>query len=182
MTTSTGVLDNRVMNLVAEAANEIKTMFGRFVDIDDVKQLMCVWCLEHADKVPELARGSGWYLKRRLKDAAIKYGRQEKAQLSGYCPDDEYFYSLYQLTQLLPDAMDDLSTTPQTGPTDGGRLGEDTTMEWETMVADVRVGLDRLGYTDFNALRQLVHGLREPNEVAVQSALLALQHRLGGRR
>lgn len=174
--------DPKVARLVDQAATEVKDMFGWVVDLEDLKQHMWLWVVQHEDKVPALAKGGGWYLVRRLKDAGILYGRKEKAQRTGYSLDDEYHYSMSALVRLLPDALDAAALPPQSGPTDGGRSGSRTYNEWEAGVCDVRVGLDRLSFTDFTLLRQLVQGRRDASDPAVRSALCALQSRLGGPR
>ncbi len=176
---SLDIMSSQVQHLVNQATNEIGRMYGSYVDTDDVRQEMYLALVKQKDMLALPI----YTLRRRLKDIGIDYARREKAHKTGYDPRDEYFYSLPTLVQLLPDAFDAYATTPRNGQVDGRVSGgERTYQEWETKVTDVRVALDRLGYADFSLLRQLVAGTREPNDTMVQSALRALQARLGGPR
>lgn len=176
------LMDRRITRLLNEAAAEVLAMFRQYVELEDIKQAMYLWMLEHEDKVPNLAKGNGWFLKRRLKDAAIPLGRKEKAAKSGYHPGDQYHYSLPVLVRLLPDAFDPDALPPATGPAERSPSGEATYQEWETQIADIRSGLRRISYQDREALEAFALGQREPGQAEVQTGLRALQTRLGGPR
>ncbi len=176
------IMSDQVRHTVNRAAEEIRRMYGHYIDVDDVRQEMYLALVKN----PALLDLNTGLLRRRLKDTGVDYARREKAHRTGYDPRDEYFYSIHTLLRLLPDAFDQYAVSPRTGGEGEGGMpparGERTYQEWETQVADVRRALDRVGYADFSLLRQLVKGDRDTNDTMVQSALRNLQARLGGPR
>lgn len=171
------MISAKVADQISQTAVEVARLYRRFVETEDVAQVMWVWVLEHASTVEDMPP---FTLRRRLKDAGITYCRKEKAHKTGYHPDDEYTYSQPVLLKLLPDAFDPHATRPVNVGTDGGTggsKGEHTYLEWETMLIDVRVGLDKLGYADHKVLKQVAEGSRAANDVLAQDALRRLQRR-----
>lgn len=169
------MISPKVAGQIETTAAEVTRLYHSWVEHGDVAQTMWVWVLDHADEVESMPQ---YTLRRRLKDAGISYARREKATRSGYHPEDEYTYSQATILKLLPDAFDPEATRPVTGNDGAGAGGKDQTYtEWETMLTDVRVGLDRLGYADYKVLRQVAEGSRAANDLLAQDALRRLQRR-----
>lgn len=169
------MIDPKVAGQIDRCAVEVARMFRRWVEREDVSQCMWVWVLDHQSQLEGMPT---WTLRRRLKDAGIAFARKEKATRSGYHPEDEYTYSQATILKLLPDAFDPAATKPVSGlDAGGGSKGEHTYMEWETMVTDIRVGLDSLRYADRNVLKQVAAGARSPNDLLAMDAMRRLQRR-----
>ncbi len=134
----------------------------------------------------------------RLRRAAERYARKEKAASSGYLASDEYFYDTTQIAQLLPTALnfetegallvehlDDTPKAPKT-PGEGGNL--------LAMVVDIRKAYEMLDIDDQQLLDQrygtnsmLLKDLAEAWKVSdsqidrrIQSALRKIIDNLGG--
>jgi hypothetical protein len=140
-----------------------------------------------ATAIPEkrLAEMPEATVRSRLMDAGAIYARREKATRSGYHPDDEMFYGMRILRELLPYVVSD--TTPTMRSVDervrgiGKSAANDKAFEFETALADVRKVYARLERRQQNTLRDYAAGHDIP-ERDVSAALRALQRKLGGRR
>ncbi len=169
------MISPKVASQIEAAAAEVTRLYRQWVEHEDVASEMWVWVLDHASTVETLAP---FTLRRRLKDAGIAYCRKEKAHKTGYSTEDEYVYSQPVLLKLLPDAFDPEATHPVGGDNVGGSRGERTYGEWETMVIDVRVGLDKLRYADWSILKQVAAGTRAANDSLTMDALRRLQRKV----
>jgi len=134
----------------------------------------------------------------RLRRAAERAARKDKATASGYLAADEYFYDTTQIAQLLPAALqfesegallvDQLEEGPKApkAPAEGGNL--------LAMVVDIRAAYDQLELDDQQILEQrygaspmLLKDMAEAWKVSdsqidrrIQSALRRLIDNLGG--
>lgn len=158
---------------VAAAAGSAAARYRRWVTREDVEQELWTYLLDHDDDLRGLEPAK---LGRRLRGAADRYCRKEKAQRSGYDTADEYFYSVDQLERIIWDAFD----TNAVPPTEGYRDDEKYS-EWVTEVADVRAAVRRRVFPlrHYTALREYVTEGRA-RDVGVNDALWALRRQLGG--
>lgn len=86
----------------------------RLVPKADIEQGMWQAALERSEQLAELlAEGKAWAIRRKLQQAATRQIREEERYLRakralrlGYSPDDEAFYSLGLLSQLIPLYLD----------------------------------------------------------------------------
>jgi hypothetical protein len=148
-----------------------------WAEFDDVTQHLYWWIASHQETVERLEYG---HLCRRLRTAAQRYCRREKAQRSGYEPVDEYFYSLAKLAKVVLDAFD-----PEAVPPSETYRADELYAEWVTEVADVRAALRKKAFPlwAYTVLRKYVtEGRGEAEDPDVKRALMALQRQLGGSR
>lgn len=173
---------DELQETIYEAAGRVLRTQHRWVDVEDVRQEMWVFTSSLGeDQLKELSLNN---LRRRLKDVGYDYARRERAAKSGYSPDDEVFYGLRTLRELLPLAVMPYPLVFR-GLPDGDkptthRAGATPAFEYETAIADVRKAFKALPEAQRNILQAYVDtgdGTRE-----VTSALKAMQRRLGGRR
>lgn len=76
-----------------------------FVEYEDLYQECLTWFVEHPRKAAEYAedeRKGGAMLWQALSNTCRDYVRQERAAKSGYSPDDQYFYSIGMVQNMLP--------------------------------------------------------------------------------
>ena len=121
--------------------------YRTFFTISDARQVAYEWVLSHRRQVNTLLdddeRG-----RRRLHGRLIRVvsraGRLEKAERSGYKPEDEAFYSRGVIESILP-AVYDPDYRPWKPADEAGRVKQSsgTYLDWETMVADVRKGMQQ---------------------------------------
>lgn len=93
-------------NLVNTLAYEFSRKF-RMVEIDDIRQEMWVWFLEHPNKVSQWekeydSKESVKLIARSLRNAAKDYCQKEKAVKLGYRVEDLYYYDKELLEIILP--------------------------------------------------------------------------------
>lgn len=154
---------------VTSAAKILTNRYRGIVEYEDVRQECYVWLLENhsrvqqwrEDRTEEAAQKS---IVASMRNAVDRYCRKEKANAEGYSPEDEFFYSIPQVAELLrtyfdPDWMvpggivyDD-RTTGGRPPSEGGNL--------MAMVADVGRAYEDLPAHDRTVLRE-VYGSGEP--------------------
>jgi RNA polymerase sigma factor (sigma-70 family) len=180
----------------AEAA-KVASRFRGIVESDDVVNELWVWMLEHPDKVQE------WYENEDVTMAgfalmveAKRYAKREKASRSGYSLQDEHYYTVPVLRELMADVFDHDGWSLQSTPSDGQpKAKADPRMSGERMVmlADVSQALQSLPQAHYNVLvwrwkydysdELLAAELDCTEEAAqkrIQRALKALQRALGG--
>jgi hypothetical protein len=143
------------LDLLKISSNLAKKYKG-YVEYDDFKQELTGWCLEDEKRAARLWAAPWWFRNRRLWTIGERYARKVKAQALGYEIEDEFFYSPEVLKRLLPDVFDHDSEAPVKG-TEEVKGKAELTMEWETMIADVRRALELIGNADFELL-WAVHG------------------------
>ncbi len=166
-----------VADQIQRSAAEVHRLYRSWAEAADIEQEMWLWVYSHHSQLDDMPP---YTLRRRLKDAGVRYCRREKAAKSGYHPEDEYTYTQPVLLKLLPDAFDPEATKPVTGSDGVGTrgTGEQAYGEWETMLIDVRVALDKLRFSDWKVLKQVAEGAREPNDTLTQDALRRLQRKV----
>lgn len=94
--------------MIEKVASSVKKQFPQ-VDREDIRQEIWIWALEKDDKVSDYLDGGKagrrmlWSALRR---AGVSYAAVEKARVLGYDPADQFHYSVGQLRELLPLALD----------------------------------------------------------------------------
>jgi RNA polymerase sigma factor (sigma-70 family) len=133
---------------VVYAARNVQRRYGRWVEQDDVMQEMWLWVFEHPDTTRRLLADRESFLTRRLVTVGERYARREKAAYERYSPDDEAFYSLTMIRDMLPYALDSNATPPQEQQEVRVYTSGDGYGTWEAMLADVRGAFSHLDDTD----------------------------------
>lgn len=161
---------------VEKAAVTVWPRYRASTSLDDVRQAVWEWLVGHEETARRLEPG---YLNRRLRTAAERFCRKEKAQRSGYEVVDEYFYSERQLARLVFDAFDNNATPPSES-----YRSDELYAEWTTEVSDVRAALRKRTFPlhHYRVLWEFVEGRRTEYKGDVRYAVLALQRQLGGSR
>lgn len=168
---------------IAGVAYTIFRRYRRWVDPEDLRQEMYAWAVaQNATRLDEMPASS---LRWRLRDVADHYARGEKAAKTGYSTDDEVFYALRVLRELLPHAVTDVpiamrGVDERVGGS-GRKAGAVPSMDYETAIADLRKAYKGLSDRYRGVLARYAEGASEA-EADVNKALRALQRMLGGRR
>jgi hypothetical protein len=118
-----------------------------------------------------------------LADVGERYARKEKAARAGYVPDDEVFYSLAVIRELLPYVTgDELPTLPgvyDAKTSVARRSAAGPGMELETAVMDLRRAYSGLDEWDQAVLAaEAEFGMAEESDVI--AAMKRMQRLLGG--
>lgn len=179
--------------LVADVAYRTWRKWRSWVERADVEQELWVWAYAR-EGLDELAPAQ---LGGTLRDVAERYARREKAQRSGYRPGDEAFYTLPLLRELISTlglgitarGVDDTNTKV------ARRGAAGPTLEYETMMADLRAGLAQLSKDERDLLIVIYQSSWTYAEVgaeldltedqvnnAVSRAVRRLQRAMGGRK
>lgn len=128
------------------------------VELDDIKQSLYQWFLEHPNKLNEWEAIGGRDAKnliyRSLRNQALDYCQRWKARTNGYELSDVFYYNPEVVESLMPSVlMRDLTITPQLNldntsgggtPSEGGNL--------MSMMIEIDVGYHKLSSGDKRAL------------------------------
>lgn len=169
-------------NLIDSAAYIVYKRHRSHTEPEDIRQEMWVWILaQDPTRVDELEEHK---LVWKLRDAGEVYARRERASARGYKPDDEVFYSMRTLRDLLPLAV---TTDPEVLRREGeegakSSGGDATSMEFETTVADLRRAYKKLSAKYRDILAKHVSDPLGSDDVAVTRALRFMQRKLGGKK
>lgn len=172
-----GVDESDVHDICASVANSVARRYRRFVEVSDVRQELLTWAWRKRDKVAEYldrepgsARRQGEAaLMKALSRVAQRYCRRMKAQVSGYSPRDEYFYSRVLIEDLIAVEANGMGAqAEQTNdrvrvvrdPSEGGNA--------QAMLADVQRGLATLD-PDALALVMMAYGDGVPTKVLAET-------------
>lgn len=155
--------------LAAPAAASVARQFKGYVETGDLIQEIHVYILTHPKMEEELLQAyengkedTRWTARRimaRMRRAAERYARKEKASTLGYRPGDEFFYDSQMIASLMPAVLTFESTaelivehvedgTPKrpSAPSEGGNM--------LAMIVDVKRIYDRLPEDDQMMLEQ----------------------------
>lgn len=153
------------------AAATVYRRYYKYTTLEDTTQEVWAWLASVWSEVPTMGIND---LKKRMRNAAERHCRKEKAAAAGYHPDDEYHYSINRLKQLIHDAYDSEAVPPQESYRDDEQYAE-----WVTQVADIRRAVLKIPLGHYLTLGEYVHKGRA-FDVDVRSAFAALQRQLGG--
>lgn len=165
---------------VASASKILYSRYRSVVDFEDVQQELYCWLLQKYDKVVDWrerldTQHAERTIVKALRNAGEKYCRQEKAEREGYSPDDEFFYSLPMVADLLVLYFDPDWMMPNgqdfTASTSGGRPASEGG-NLPAMVSDIGRGLKALPRPDSELLRRVYGG---SNSAADEIAALACE-------
>lgn len=133
------------------AASRVYKSYRHFISRDDLDSAALMWLHQHPVKVAGMFSGTDDQRElakeyRRLTNAIARYlsgvARAEKAAATGYSVDDEYFYGLSLIREVLPAVWneEDAAFPPQTQEPGMPRSNQDPAESgsWFAMVADVK--------------------------------------------
>lgn len=165
---------------VASASKMLLARYRGFVTYSDIQQECYLWLLTHQDKVTHWretldTRHSERTIIKALRNAGERFCRSEKAHFEGYSPDDEFFYSLPWVADLLQLSFDPEYMIPNgielSQPTSGKPASEGGNLV--AMVADVSRAFAGLPAPDRDLLRRVYEG--DDNHVRDMFAELSLE-------
>lgn len=169
---------NRDEAAVASAARILRAKYRSFCEYADIQQELYLWLILNYEKVENWRETrdeehADRTILRALRNAGERYCRNEKAEQSGYSTEDEFFYSIPMVADLLqlyfdpdwmmPNGLELAKTTGGTPAQEGGNL--------MAMVADVGRAYGALPPKDRDLLKEIYEnddqGVRDA--VAVKS-------------
>lgn len=161
---------------VSSATRQLMSRYRGHVSFEDVQQECYVWLIANYHKVMtwrEEREHAEQTLVKALRNAADRYCRAEKAEHDGYLPEDEFFYSIPMVRDLLILSFDEDWMMPGSAQLDAVRSGTPSSEGGNlmTMVADVRRALGTLTPHDRELLAR-VYDTKDPDQ---EIAVLALE-------
>lgn len=156
--------------VVYSVSRQLANRYRGYVEREDLAQELWVWILNHQDKVESWVesyhpKSVERLVARALRNAGDKHCRKEKARQVGYEPDDEFFYSLGMVTDMLTLYFDPEWTAPraiQLGATPSSQAASEG-WNLQTMVSDVGRAYERLSASDQELIRY-VYGSGDPRD------------------
>ena len=144
-------------NLVANIAYEFSRKF-QMVEVNDIRQELWVWFLEHPNKVKTWESLDGKQatklIARSLRNAAKDYCQKEKAARVGYRVEDNYYYDKELVEMLLPAVLRGDMVAPALT-----EMGYQSTKKvaseggnWFAMVGDINRALYKLASEQYYVL------------------------------
>lgn len=156
---------------VTSASKILLSRYRDFVTYEDVRQELYLWLFQNYEKVEAWraerdTRFAERTIIKALRNAGERFCRAEKAESVGYAPEDEFFYSIPMVADLLqlyfdpewmipPAAVYDERTSGGKPPSEGGNL--------VAMVADVGRAYEALPAPD-KTLLAFVYGGGDPSD------------------
>lgn len=168
---------------IESSAYLVYRRYRGYVEAADVRQEMWLWATAKEKQIEDLPVPT---LRWRLRDVGERFARQEKAQKSGYHPDDEVFYGLRAIRAVLHDVVTDepvvLRGVDEADKPAARRAGASLPMEYETAIADLRDAFSALPELLQTELRKEARGDVGADPEMVTKALRRIQRALGGRK
>ncbi len=164
---------------LTSATKILSSRYRGYVSHEDVRSELTIWLATHYDRArrwreEHSEKHAERTLIRALRNAGEKYCRNEKAQVEGYSTEDEFFYSIPMVADLIQLYFDDewmiptgLELTKTTGgkpAAEGGNL--------MAMVADVGRAYEALPKPDRDLLEEVYGGHRPVSDAIANKALL----------
>ena len=163
---------------VSSATRILTSRYREHVSYEDVMQECYLWLFSNYDRANRWresleARHAERTLVKALRNAGERYCRAEKAEHEGYLPEDEVFYSIPMVRDLLALSFDPDWMVPGSVQLDAVRSGTPANEGGNlmTMVADVRRAFGTLNEHDRDLLER-VYGCHDPDQ---ELAVLALE-------
>jgi len=171
-------------HLINACAGGVYRRYRQWTEVEDIRQEMWVWAYGQDEmKLENLSTGT---LKRRLWDVGLAYARREKAIRSGYGVDDEAYYSLATIRELLPQVVEGelptLRGVDDRQPSVARRQAAGAGMELETALVDLRKAYSRLDTQERLNLYHHVRGNGHSDNDLTDATLRRMQRILGGRK
>jgi len=151
------VVIERYDNLVASISYEFARKY-HMVEVDDIRQELWVWFLEHPNKIVVWEKLDGKQavklIARSLRNAAKDYCQKEKARFAGYRVEDNYYYDRQVLELLLPAVLRGDVSAPSM--TDLGFTANKKVLSeggnWFAMTADIERALQKLKHDQMSII------------------------------
>jgi hypothetical protein len=164
---------------VTSATKILLSKYRGYVEYEDIKQELYVWLLANYDRAEAwreryAVRHAERTLIKALRNAGERYCRHEKAEIEGYHTDDEFFYSIPMVADLLqlhfdpdwmiPNGLEMTRTSGGKPASEGGNL--------MAMVADVGRAYEALPTPDKELLAEVYDGSSVVSDAIAARALM----------
>lgn len=157
---------------VASVARQLRSRYRDYVEYEDVQQELYIWYLKGHHKVAKWEaehhpKSVQRLVAKSLRNAGEKYCRKEKAAQVGYETDDEFFYTIPMVADMLQLYFDESWREPRgMGMSDKTSSGKPASEGWnlQAMVADVGQRYEQLGEADRELLAYVYDGTRPTRE------------------
>jgi hypothetical protein len=150
---------------VSSIARQLRGKYRGFVELEDIQQELYIWYVRNHHKVSlweeeHHEKSAARLVAKSLRNHGEKYCRREKASVSGYEPEDEFFYTIPMCADMLqlyfdPEWMEpralELTTTSSGKPANEG-------WNLQAMVADVGRAYEALPASDRDLLQEVYGG------------------------
>lgn len=146
--------------LIEGVVHSAMRRFYKFVERDDLRQELVIWCLTHQNKVAQyLEEERDYSITKALDNAALKFCQQEKAATSGYKMDDIFWWQRADLEGLLPALFsnDDWLNPPMIDADHRGKRPPSEGGNWIAGLVDISRAYSQLDIQSQAVLR-LVYG------------------------
>lgn len=159
--------------VLSSVARQLRSKYHGYVDLEDIQQELRLWIITHPQKVDEWReehsdQTADRLLARSLRNHGEKFCRREKAAYCGYETDDEFFYSIQMVADLLELWFDPEYMIPgsiELGQTSSGKPANEGG-NLMAMVADVGRAYESMSQKDKDVL-EWVYGGQMPVRDAV---------------
>lgn len=160
---------------VASATKILYSRYRQYVEYADVQQECYLWLLKNFHKVDRWRseyseKHAERTVVKALRNAGERYCRTEKAERDGYAVEDEFFYSIPMIADLLALSFDPLWRVPK-GIDYSEHKPTSPSNELVVMVSDVTRALETLPEADQSLLKYVYGGRRTPGEAFVSLGL-----------
>lgn len=148
---------------VFSVARQLRSKYRDFCYLEDIQQELWIWVITHEHKLDEWTESDlhpksvQRLLAKSLRNAGEKYCRREKAAKVGYETDDEFFYSIPMVADMLQLYFDPDWGQVQAVEFGGTKSGKPASEGWnlQAMVADVGKAYEGLSAHDQTLLREV---------------------------
>jgi len=164
---------------VASVSRQLRSRYRDFAEYEDIQQELYIWYVKNHRKVARWEeehheKSVARLVAKSLRNHGEKYCRREKAAAVGYEPDDEFFYTIPMVADMLQLYFDPEWMEPpgmQLTTTSGGKPPQEG-WNLQAMVADVGKCYEQMPEADRKLLHEVYGG-----EVPVRDAIawLALE-------
>jgi DNA-directed RNA polymerase specialized sigma24 family protein len=159
---------------VGAATRILASRYRGYVDYQDVQQECYLWLYANYDRALRWREEHAEERAQRtiikaVRNAGERYCRSEKAERDGYLPEDEFFYSIPMVRDLLVVSFDPHWMAPSSAQLDSVSSGNPSSEGGNlmTMVADVRRAFDTLTPHDRALLERVYRDTDSDQEIAV---------------
>lgn len=161
---------------VASATKILYSRYRNYVEYADVQQELYLWLLAHYDRAVRWranysVRHAERTVVKALRNAGERYCRTEKAEADGYAVEDEFFYSIPMIADLLSLWLDPEWMVPKGIDYTEDALPPTPSADLVTMVADVGKAFESLPEPDQDLLRYVYGGDRLTADAIAQKSL-----------
>lgn len=150
---------------VSSASRQLRSRYRDYCEYEDIQQELYIWYIKNHERVAAWEeqyheKSVARLVAKSLRNAGEKYCRKQKALSVGYEPDDEFFYTIPMVADMLqlyfdpewmePRAIELTTSSSGKAPNEGWNL--------QAMVADVGRAYEALPASDQHLLREVYGG------------------------